>query len=374
VWGLPENVAFLQEEHMEVWGLNPTANLSECLNARFWTRAGGKGPYLGRGEVVLQEASSSVLQIVRTRHFESTGRRGGGPTQEQLMQRGEERRKIVEEIRDKARRMTAESVGDLAIGAGIALGGSPGGVRTVVKSAERVAEFLRSPGVRDVRKPLVESTHRHDKVMVEMQKEGRGLKRQREPEVMKKGEMDYFEVAMKVAEGLCSLEDLDSKVRERVLEMQKMAEAGKQKHVEGEEKEKGKVEEMEVEAGECANKETACAGGVGLQEDFREMVKRLAQERVAARAGGEGVRGSAGERGETSGQRREVQGGRNEDSAVRLTGEERYEESEWAIARLKRGDESGCVGVKAGGGGKCSVTSFERTRDKDESGVLVLFK
>jgi hypothetical protein len=35
MWGLPENVAFLQEEHRKVWGLNPTVNLSECLNARF---------------------------------------------------------------------------------------------------------------------------------------------------------------------------------------------------------------------------------------------------------------------------------------------------------------------------------------------------
>jgi hypothetical protein len=161
-----------------VCGLNSTANLSECLNAQFWMRAGGKGPYLGRGEVVLQEASSSVHQIVRTRHFKSTGRRGGGPSQEELMQRGKKRRKSVEGIRDKARRMTAKSVGDLAIRAGIALGGSPGGVTTVVRSAERVAESLRSRGEGDVRRPLVESTHRHDKVMVEMQKEGRGLKRQ----------------------------------------------------------------------------------------------------------------------------------------------------------------------------------------------------
>jgi hypothetical protein len=95
----------------------------------------------------LQEASNSVLQIVKTRHFESTGRRGGGSSQEELMQRGEERRKSVKGVRDKARRMTAESVGDLAIGAGIALGpGSPGGVTTVVRSAERVAESLRRPG------------------------------------------------------------------------------------------------------------------------------------------------------------------------------------------------------------------------------------
>jgi hypothetical protein len=329
---------------------------------------------LGRGEVALQEASSSVLQIVGTRHFELTKRRGGGLIQEELMQRGEERRKSVEGIRDKTRRMTAESVGDLAVGAGIALGGSLGGATTVVRSAERVAESLRSRGEGDVRRPLVESTHRHDKVMVEMQKESRGLKRQREPESMKKGKMDYFEVAVKVAEGFCGLEDLDTDVRERVLEMQKMAEAGKQKQKEGDEKEKRKEEEMEVDASEYANNETACEGGGALQEDFREMVKRLAQERVAARGGGQGVRGSAGEGGETSGQRREVQGERNKDNAVSLAGEERYEESEWTIARLKRGDESGCVGVKAGGGGRCSVTSFERTRDKDDSGVLVLFK
>jgi hypothetical protein len=133
----------------------------------------------------------------------------------------------------------------------------------------------------------VESTHRHDKVMVEMQKEGRGLKRQREPESMKKGEMDYFEVAVNVAEGFCSLEDLDSDIRERVLKMQKMAEAGKQKQKEGEEKEKGKGKEMEVDVGEYANNETACEGGGGLQDDFREMVKRLAQERLLQ---GEGIR------------------------------------------------------------------------------------
>jgi uncharacterized protein with ACT and thioredoxin-like domain len=153
-----------------------------------------------------------------------------------------------------------------------------------------------------------------------------------------------------------------------------MAEVGKQKQKKGDEKEKEKGKEMKVHAGKYANNETACEGGGDLQEDFREMVKRLAQERVAARGGGQSVRGSAGERGETSGQRREVQGARNEDSAVPLAREERYKESEWAIVRLKRGDESECVGVKAGGGGRCSVTNFGRTRDKHDSGVLVLFK
>jgi uncharacterized protein with ACT and thioredoxin-like domain len=105
------------------------------------------------------------------------------------------------------------------------------------------------------------------------------------------------------------------------------------------------------------------------------MVRRLAQERLAARAGGQGLGGSVGGTGESSGQRREVQGERIEEvGVVPLPGEERYEESGWAIARLKIEDESGCVGVKARGGGRCGVTSFERTRDKDASGVLVLFK
>jgi hypothetical protein len=231
VWGLPENVAFLQEEHRDVWGLNPTANLSECLNARFWTRAGGQGPYLRRGEVVLQEALSSIVQVVRTKHFETTGRRGGGPTQEELMQRGEKRRKSVKGLREKARRMTAESVGYLARGAGIGTGWSPGGVTTVVQRADRVAETLRSREREDFREPVVESTHRHDKVLVEVQKEGRGLKRLREQEEVKKGKMDYIEVAVKVGEGFCSLEDLDSEDRKRVLEMQKMVKAGKQTSV-----------------------------------------------------------------------------------------------------------------------------------------------
>jgi hypothetical protein len=101
----------------------------------------------GKGEVVLQEASSSILQIVRTKHFETTGRRGGGPTQEELMQRGEERRKSVKGLREKARRMTADFIGDLARGAGLGTvepwgchnSGSEGGqsCRVVEKSRER---------------------------------------------------------------------------------------------------------------------------------------------------------------------------------------------------------------------------------------------
>jgi hypothetical protein len=272
VWGLPENVAFLQEEHREGWGLNPMANVSECLNARFWTRAGGKGPYLGRGEVVLQEASSSILQIVRTKHFETTRRRGGGPTQEELMQRGEERRKSVEGLREKARRMTAESVGALARGAGIGTKGSPRGVTTVVRRADRVAESSRSLEREDFREPVVESTHRHDKVLVEVQKEGRGLKGPTEQEEVKKGEMDYFEVAVKVAKGFCSLEDLDSEDRKRVLEMQKMAEAGTKKSVEtGEERRKERVEDMEVKAGEYMGSGRAFEGVLEKEEEFREM-------------------------------------------------------------------------------------------------------
>jgi hypothetical protein len=109
---------------------------------------------------------------------------------------------------------------------------------------------------------VVESTDRHDKVLVEVQKEGRGLKRPREQEEVKKGEMDYFEVAVKVAEGFCSLKDLDSEDRKRVLEMQKMAEAGKKKSVEtGGERRKEKVEDMEVEAGEYIGSGRAFEGG-----------------------------------------------------------------------------------------------------------------
>jgi hypothetical protein len=192
-------------------------------------RAGGKRPYLERGEVVLQKASSSMLQIARTKHFETTGRRGGGPTQEEIMQRGEKRRKSVEGLREKARRMTAESVGDLARGAGIGTGGSRGGVTTVVRRADRVAESSRSREREDSREPVVESTHRHGKVLVEVQKEGRELKRPREQEEVKKGEMDYFEEAVKVAEGFCSLEDLDSEDRKRVLGCTRLPKRGKRR-------------------------------------------------------------------------------------------------------------------------------------------------
>jgi hypothetical protein len=186
VWGLPKNVAFLKDEHMAVWGLNPTANLSKTQNATFWVRVGEKGPYLGRGEVVLQEASSSILQIVQTRHFEKTLKGGGGPTKKDLLEKGEE----TEKTRDRARRITAESVGDLARGAGLATGGSPGGVTTVVRNAERVRRG----------ESLMESTHRHDRVMVEFEREARGVKRSRE--VAEKGGKDkkfYEEVAVCIA-------------------------------------------------------------------------------------------------------------------------------------------------------------------------------
>jgi uncharacterized protein with ACT and thioredoxin-like domain len=135
------------------------------------------------------------------------------------------------------------------------------------------------------------------------------------------------------------------------------------------------VEDREVEAGEDIGSGRAFEGGLEKEEDFREMVRRPTQERLVARGGGQGLGGSVGGTGKSSGQRREVQGERIEEvGVVPLPGEERYEESGWAVARLKRGDEFGCVGVKAGGGGRCGVTNFKRTRDKDASGVLVLFK
>jgi hypothetical protein len=111
------------------------------------------------------------------------------------------------------------------------------------------------------------------------------------------------------------------------------------------------------------------------------MIRRMAQKRIAARGGGGSGAGNAGGSGggPGSGQRNERGGGRDgkreeERSAVPMGGKQRYEERDWAIARLKRGDKSGCVGVRPGGGGRCSVTSFKRTRDRDASGVLVLFK
>jgi uncharacterized protein with ACT and thioredoxin-like domain len=97
------------------------------------------------------------------------------------------------------------------------------------------------------------------------------------------------------------------------------------------------VEDMEVEAGEYIGSGRAFEEGLEKEEDFRAMVRRLAQERLAARGGGQGLGGSVGGTGESSGQRREMQGERIEEvGVVPLPGEERYEESGWAIARLKR--------------------------------------
>jgi hypothetical protein len=369
-----EIVAFLEDEHRAVWGLNPTANLSETQNATFWVRVGGKRPYLGRGEVVLQEASNNILQIVRTRHFEKTGKGGGGPTEKDLLEKGEERRKWVEETRDRARRMTAESVENLARGAGLATGGSPGGVMTVVRNAERVRRG----------KSLVESTHRHDRVMVEFEREARGVKRSREvTEQAEKGERFYEEVAVCIAEGFCSLDDLDEDERRKVVDFQKMAAAGKRKEDENMQRvESERSDAMDVDGKEGESGEKESTSGRGKEaEEYTYMIRRMAQERIAARGGGGSGAGNAGgsEGGSGNGQRDERGGGSDgrreeERSAVPLQGEERYEERGWAIAKLKRGDESGCVGVRSGGKGRCSVTSFERTRDRDASGVLVLFK
>jgi hypothetical protein len=257
VWGLPENVAFLEDEHRTVWGLNPTANLSETQNATFWVRVGGKGPYLGRGEVVLQEASSSILQTVRTRHFEKTGKGGGGPTEKDLLEKGEERRKRVEETRDRARRMTAESVGDLARGAGLATGSSPGSVTTVVRNAERVRRG----------ESLVESTHRHDRVMVEVERKARRVKRSRE--VAEKGGKDekfYEEVAVCITEGFCSLDDLDEDERRKVVDLLKMAAAGKRNEDENMQRvESERSDAMDVDGKEGESGEKESTGGRGKE-------------------------------------------------------------------------------------------------------------
>jgi hypothetical protein len=69
---------------------------------------------------------------------------------------------------------------------------------------------------------LVESTHRHDRVMVEVEREARGVKRSRE--VAEKGGKDEKfceEVAVCIAEGFCSLDDLDEDERRKVVDLQK---------------------------------------------------------------------------------------------------------------------------------------------------------
>jgi hypothetical protein len=198
-----------------------------------------------------------------------------------------------------------------------------------------------------------------------------------------KDEKLYKEVAVRIAEGFCTLDDLDKEERRRVVDLQKMAAAGKRRladNLEGKSCEKG--DEMGVDRTEGEESEKESAGRRRYQgKEFRDDIRRMAEERIAARGGGGGGQGRANRAGgdSASGQRGgrecENESRKNEESdAVPLQGEERYEESDWAIARLKRGDESGCVGVKPGGGGRCSVTSFERTRDRDSSGVLVLFK
>jgi hypothetical protein len=56
-----------------------------------------------------------------------------------------------------------------------------------------------------------------------------------------------------------------------------------------------------------------------------------------------------------------------------LDGEERYKETPWAIARLRKSDGAQCVGIVKSLV-KCEVSSFSDTRDAKSPGVLVSYR
>lgn len=409
VWSLPENVAVLEEEYMAV---NPSSNLAEVGNATFWAMVGGKGPYLPRGEAVMNESTSAVLQIARTVEFEETGYTGNGPTLEELRERGEQRRKGVEGERERARRMSAGAIGDVARGAGL----------TAAQFGARPKTVTRRASLGGQEKEGVESTHRYDRVRKEVEGGGRGNGgRGGEERAGEKGEEYYAELAVEVSEGKIRLEDLQVRDRERVIDLQRMAVAGESRSAgetgggsgaaqertgiagRGKDVEEGDEEEADLilkrakerleerngrykpsdpegrdEVGGGNEEENGKRNEDERDEDDEEevLIKRRAEERMREKRGVREEKDSNEEEEESGEERMEEEGGergRREEEAECLKGEEKYEEGEWGVCRLKKGDESGCVGVKSGGG-KCDTASFDKTRYHAALGVLVLMK
>ncbi|GAQ93549.1 hypothetical protein KFL_016400010, partial [Klebsormidium nitens] len=410
-WSMPENVKFLEEEWVAV---NPSANLAEIVNAIFWFLVGGKGPYLPRGEVILNEGTGGVLQIARTVEFEETGYTEQGPTLEDLRARGEERRKSVETQRDNARRMSGAALGDAARGAGLATGTVGGGVRNVVSKTAWAASSPGSAGV--------ESTHRHDRVLKEVddrtREKGKGKQSGAEEggeDGGVKGSRYYEELAIEISEGKKKLEDLPLEERERVIELQRMAAAGAARGAGGARPQPAETpgpsnantQQTGGQAAEAAGpsaprredepREAEAAGprqyerededevmgeggerstdAIEVDDDAEEelirrrAVKRLREKNMARKASWSDEFGAEGsERGGAKGG-----GTKTGSESVALPGDEKYEEGEWGVCRLKKGDGSGCVGVRIGGG-RCETTSFEAKRYHGASGVLVLMR
>lgn len=386
--------------------VNPSANLAEVGNHKFWLLAGGKSGYLTRKEAILACASNAVMQIARTKVFEEKGLTGKGPGEGELQQRALARKEGLERLRRRSGSLDLAAVANLAQRTGVAaaegVGGSGGGERHVVR---------REPWTRRFGDPRVESTHRFDKVLEQVPREKEKEKEVASAPMEEDRHEEYFEeLAVEVATKRRRMEDLSEEERRRLVELQ-----------EGEERAGARRKEMQGEVGRGMGEEVGGSGGrrervmdevMGEasdvpavrrkleEEDEREFILRRARARLAVESGARDARRREGEGtsdrsdGQRHGDTEEVEGRsqrgegnvegegeedvgeeerRREEEGTPLPGEERYEEGEWSIARLKRGDEAACVGMKFGGG-RCDVLHFEKTRHPNSNGVLVLFK
>jgi hypothetical protein len=189
----------------------------------------------------------------------------------------------VEETRDMAKRMTAQSVGDLARGVGLGTGGSPGGGTTVVRNAERVRRG----------ESLVESTHRHDRVMVEVERKARGVKRSREVAEKRGGDKKFYEeVAVRIAESFCSLDDLDEDERRKVVDLQKMAATGKKKEDENMQRVemRGVMRWMLMERRERVVRKRVLVEGGRRRRNTETLLEKWHERGLLQEGGGEVVR------------------------------------------------------------------------------------
>jgi hypothetical protein len=424
--GLPENVEYLREEAVLLTGFRPSSNLAEVANATFWVRAGGaKGPYLTRADALMEEGSNAILQIVRRRAFEQTGLRERGPSEEEAKARSGRRQEAVEKGRAKRRL----SLGDISEQVARA------GLTTDVIGGEELVSKTVEIGARGGEAGLGEkSAHRFDRQRVDVQRSGGKTKEReggREKGVLEKERMVLFEkLAMGLADGSIQKRELTRDEYAGVMALQKEIEKGKcreaeaiskedsqsgsvgvvmdetdRDHVienfgeefqsrgsrEGEKLGEGGMEERESsenrkEQGNSGGREGRGTSGQGQTQGPRGGREEAGPSGNREEGGERGQRpeqGGEGERRDQGGssqrQERETFGERGggeegrQKELVPLDGEERYAETEWGIARLRKSYESACVGV-AGASGRCGVLDFKKERAGSSPGVLVLHK
>lgn len=323
-WGMRANVDVVEEERRLAGFIHPTTNLAESENARFWNQVGGKkGGYLTPIEVVKVQARHAVMQIAKRAEFERRGWTGRGPGRGELEMRAETRKRTFDRVREKRdevfdeeeERGTQEKARRPRTSLGIGLGGPVSTVRKGIEAGGGLSE---------------RSTHRHDRMRVDSYPTGfeyRGAGR--------------LSVDLNEAPALHL-----SEMTEEELERQKRRYEDLAAEARGANRGGREEERREGSAGEWLREES---GGREREEEEKE-----AERGESRREGGENIE-------------------RESEEAVPLKGEERYNCTEWVIARLDVDDNAGCIG-KVTEKEACTVTAFAEHAVSSNLGPLVFLK